>query len=610
MATYNYKSDLPPILITLTAEGEQVHIPECDFLVRFYIDGDEGRHYDCSHVGGVWKRCEPSQDGMKLICYLDSHHLGTGSLCAEFHYIRPDMEYEDGAQKSVVIADSGKVGIELVDGNGTLDVELVEITLPFIYRTAYDIAKANGYTGNAEAFYKALVSVVGIADAEEQRIANENERKANEMKRIVAEDGREKRFGEIEASFNATTEAFESFENKARSNEANRESNETERQQNEDKRISAEEQRKANENERKANEAKRQQELKGVKEDIDTLKESVGSKADRLELAVVLTTMGVELDNVGNDGDSVIMIQPTAGSVYYSSKRIFYQKTDEEAVDLGAPSGKKIYCNAVTGLLYIWKSNAWSQVGGHDIDAYTRAESEARYAKLKDTTQRITAYDVTSNMVTANSLWLTDEDGDGINVNKDGDRINVEGDYILTEAQIVKTTGSGTGVVMSQKATTDAINSAVSDRVTTEDFNGYSNDMDETLHDMDETLQDIDANSAYRFLGAPLDLTVSDYTLAGVDVKRMQSLVGRLLTAQNGNAAYVNEAVFACGLFDGTPDGYMAANVTLRCTMCYVDNDLGWLHFIFCVCGQNWHLYTTKAVSATDTSFTFKLAKF
>lgn len=277
MRRINYKSDIPPLLLSLKVDENQITVPDCDFIVRFYIDGYEGRHYDCSHIGGVWSNCEPSEDGTKLVCYINNQRLGIGELCAEFHYISPDRRYSDGSQKSVVIIGSTELGVELVEDNGDAVTEAaIDVTLPFIYRTAYEIARDHGYTGTAEDFYSALASVVGIADAEKNRVTAEITRNANEQERIENEENRlnaeservnaeaqrvrneairrdaESDRVEQEEDRKAKFEEITGFIATVRANEGNRESNELERQANEDTRITEESKRVAAEKKRAA----------------------------------------------------------------------------------------------------------------------------------------------------------------------------------------------------------------------------------------------------------------------------------------------------------------------------------------------------------------------
>lgn len=277
MRRINYKSDIPPLLLSLKVDEKQITVPDCDFIVRFYIEGYEGRHYDCSHIGGVWSNCEPSEDGTKLVCYINNQRLGIGELCAEFHYISPDRRYSDGSQKSVVVIGSTELGVELVEDNGDAVTEAaIDVTLPFIYRTAYEIARDHGYTGTAEDFYSALASVVGIADAEKKRVTAEITRNANEQERIENEENRlnaeservnaeaqrvrneaircdaEGDRVEQEEDRKAKFEEITGFIATVRANEGNRESNELERQTNEDTRITEESKRVAAEKKRAA----------------------------------------------------------------------------------------------------------------------------------------------------------------------------------------------------------------------------------------------------------------------------------------------------------------------------------------------------------------------
>lgn len=138
---------------------------------------------------------------------------------------------------------------------------------------------------------------------------------------------------------------------------------------------------------------------------------NIEAKADSTELHVVLASMGGTLDNVDNTGDSVIMYVANVGDIYYSEGKghLFFKKSETETIDLGEPNGKKIYANAMTKHLYIWRGGAWRQCGGGEtqIDAYTKAESDARflrgevlyedyyYPNMGDTTDKVNFTDST-----------------------------------------------------------------------------------------------------------------------------------------------------------------------------------------------------------------------
>ena len=112
---------------------------------------------------------------------------------------------------------------------------------------------------------------------------------------------------------------------------------------------------------------------------------NIEAKADKAELHVVLASMGVTLDNLDSTGDSAIMYVPYVGDIYYSEgkEHLFFKKSETETLDLGEPNDKKIYANAMTKRLYIWRGGKWRQCGGGgtQIDAYTKAESDARYLR-------------------------------------------------------------------------------------------------------------------------------------------------------------------------------------------------------------------------------------
>lgn len=339
MRRINYKSDIPPLLLSLKVDEKPITVPDCDFIVRFYIEGYEGRHYDCSHIGGVWSNCEPSEDGTKLVCYINNQRLGIGELCAEFHYISPDRRYSDGSQKSVVIIDSTELGVELVEDNGDAVTEAaIDVTLPFIYRTAYEIAREHGYTGTAEDFYGALASVVGIADAEKKRVtaeitrnANEQERIENEENRLNAESNRvnaeaqrarneairadaESDRVEQEEDRKAKFQEITEFIATVRANEGNRESNERERQANEDTRITEEAKRVEAEKKRASEFEQQKLDLAGK---IDRSGDEMGGDLIFTDNAgVSFSTSGSGAHTMFNDTDDVAKFTADNGDTF------------------------------------------------------------------------------------------------------------------------------------------------------------------------------------------------------------------------------------------------------------------------------------------------------
>lgn len=303
--------------------------------------------------------------------------------------------------------------------------------------------------------------------------------------------------------------------------------------------------------------------------------------------ATILNSMGVELDNADNTGDSFIMYVADIGDFYYdaNSKHLHYQNPSNVAVDLGAPSSKRLYVNINTGLIYRWSGDKWVILGRKPIDAYTKKESDTKYAKLKDLSQSISAYNVAGNTVVAKNLWLEDDDGDGININKAGNRLNIEGDIIITDAEIAQTTGVAADKIMSQKATTEALENIKSDVIKI---------------------------TPYLFLRKSIVFSNSgSYILDDADVPSMQKLVQELINNKTKPIEQPIEAVFVAGSFENPlPDGLTIGEFTIRSIAAYIDLDVQKLHFIFCVFGINYHLESINTVNATTTKYEFSISEF
>ena len=157
----------------------------------------------------------------------------------------------------------------------------------------------------------------------------------------------------------------------------------------------------------------------------EQVKEELNSKIDK-ELHVVLASMGVTLDNVDNAGDSTIAYVANVGDIYYSEgkEHLFYKKSETLTIDLGEPNDKKIYANAITKRLYIWKGGTWRQCrtapqetkesieeklgawleedgGEADGEVYTKTESDARYLRGDwELINEVSEYDTSKNRIT------------------------------------------------------------------------------------------------------------------------------------------------------------------------------------------------------------------
>lgn len=80
----------------------------------------------------------------------------------------------------------------------------------------------------------------------------------------------------------------------------------------------------------------------------------------------------------GGDGPAV-NVELKIGDFIFDEdeKSIIYKQSETGTINLGEPSDKKIYANAMTKRLYIWRGGTWRQCG---TNAYTKAESDSRFA--------------------------------------------------------------------------------------------------------------------------------------------------------------------------------------------------------------------------------------
>lgn len=144
-----YKNDFSVEITLLDTDGEAVAVPSWQWSVEFT---DGWKRYTCSLDAGNARVV----DG-KIICYLDGHGFRCGEVQCRFIQALPDGNYPDGYQN---IMTPRSLGVVLwnkeSDTVGKVECSIVP---PYVIYDAYEIAKANGYTGTAEEFYRSLTSV-------------------------------------------------------------------------------------------------------------------------------------------------------------------------------------------------------------------------------------------------------------------------------------------------------------------------------------------------------------------------------------------------------------------------------------------------------------------
>ena len=143
----NYKSDFDIILHIKDHEGIDKGFPSFDWIAKFYTTS-KATAYTAAFINGKYINCF-NDDGQIHIVFNDQK-MGVGKLNVEFKSSYPNTIYPDGHRD---VYEPMPLDIELVTGagedSGTYDVD---ITIPFVYITAYEMAVRNGYTGTLEQY--------------------------------------------------------------------------------------------------------------------------------------------------------------------------------------------------------------------------------------------------------------------------------------------------------------------------------------------------------------------------------------------------------------------------------------------------------------------------
>ena len=145
-----YKSDFDFILRLKDCKNKDIAVPfpECDWEIRFYTEA-KNYFYIASFRKGIYTNCFPTEDGGMHFVF-DNHRLGVGTLKWEPHFELPNDIYPDNIQD---LFSKESLDIELVDGPGDCPTTAeIEIMVPFVYISAYDLAVRNGYKGTLEEY--------------------------------------------------------------------------------------------------------------------------------------------------------------------------------------------------------------------------------------------------------------------------------------------------------------------------------------------------------------------------------------------------------------------------------------------------------------------------
>lgn len=187
----NIHEDFDFILDPHTCTGQSIGFPEYDFIGRIYsrqVGVVSKKFYEFSKKGNVLTNCY--NDNGKIHVVMDHHGLPKGRLAIEFVSVLPDPSYPDGHRS---VPHAQLLNIVLVEGptNCACNGFDVEMTLPYVWVSAYELAKSAGYTGTEEEYMEALVSIgeIGtIANEAKQAVDEWNESKSEYMRKDELED--------------------------------------------------------------------------------------------------------------------------------------------------------------------------------------------------------------------------------------------------------------------------------------------------------------------------------------------------------------------------------------------------------------------------------------
>lgn len=146
-------------------EPQEIGWPGFDWTARFWT-WSPANAYTVSCIGGVCTNC--FNDNGRIHVVFDNHRLTKGRLRCDLTAELPNAVYPDGSRREVL---PQPVGIELVSDAGDcgcVGETEVELTLPAVYLTAYDLAVRNGYQGTLDeyvAYVNRFPSVVETSDA-------------------------------------------------------------------------------------------------------------------------------------------------------------------------------------------------------------------------------------------------------------------------------------------------------------------------------------------------------------------------------------------------------------------------------------------------------------
>ena len=160
--TINYKDDFDFIIHLHDAAGAEIPFPDFDFTVLLYTNS-RSHVFKAQCIKGKCKNCYNDNGKIHIVC--NNHHLGPGILHAEFISELPVGLYPDSHRRHIL---PSPLDIVLIATAAPPPAKIdVETLLPYIYTSAYTLAKSAGFKGSEKEYADYLNRLPQIVAASE-----------------------------------------------------------------------------------------------------------------------------------------------------------------------------------------------------------------------------------------------------------------------------------------------------------------------------------------------------------------------------------------------------------------------------------------------------------
>lgn len=156
MPQIHYRNDFMVQLRRTDSEGNTIPIPSHPWRAVLHTAANSlYSKVTAEYCNGVLSNAVIKDDC--VIFVLDNHGLQPGKLLVEWHEAIPDDAFPDGARHIHCTYDTG---IELVSGMGDAVTKAeVQVQVPYIWQSAYDMAVSQGYEGTMQEYVAATAQL-------------------------------------------------------------------------------------------------------------------------------------------------------------------------------------------------------------------------------------------------------------------------------------------------------------------------------------------------------------------------------------------------------------------------------------------------------------------